>query len=100
MACRVGFADGWSQRRATIGSRGRIEIDPRATMGKETDIRGLAVFNATDEETARTHAALAVALAAGTLVPVVSREMGLAESPAAHQLVMEDDNCGKIVLRP
>lgn len=26
-----------------VGSRGRIEIDPRATMGKETDIRGLVL---------------------------------------------------------
>jgi NADPH2:quinone reductase len=83
-----------------IGSRGRIEIDPRATMGKETDIRGLAVFNATAEETKRTHGALGKAMADGTLVPTISREMFLADSPLAHQLVMQDGNCGKIVLLP
>lgn len=83
-----------------IGSRGRIEIDPRATMGKETDIRGLAVFNATNDETRRTHKALGKAMANGTLVPTISREMDLADSPLAHQLVVQDGNCGKIVLLP
>ncbi|TKB26344.1 NADPH:quinone reductase [Desulfopila sp. IMCC35006] len=83
-----------------IGSRGRIEIDPRLTMGKETEIRGLAVFNATPEETNQTHSALASAMERGVLVPGISREMALAEAPMAHQLVMNDGNCGKIVLLP
>jgi len=83
-----------------IGSRGRIEIDPRLTMGKETDIRGLAVFNATQEEVIATHAALASAMERGILVPTVSREMALVEAPLAHQLVMNDGKCGKIVLIP
>jgi len=83
-----------------IGSRGRIEIDPRLTMGKETEIRGLAVFNATPEETNQTHSALALAMERGVLAPGISREMALAEAPMAHQLVMNDGNCGKIVLLP
>jgi NADPH2:quinone reductase len=83
-----------------IGSRGRIEIDPRLIMGKETDIRGLAVFNATDEEVATTHTALAAAMERGVLVPAISREMALPDAPLAHQLVMNDGNCGKIVLIP
>lgn len=83
-----------------IGSRGRIEIDPRATMAKETDIRGLAVFNATGEETARTHAGLKKAMEDGILRPTISREMKLADAPLAHELVMRDGNCGKIVLLP
>lgn len=83
-----------------IGSRGRIEIDPRLTMGKETEIRGLAVFNATQEEGVTTHTALIVAMEQGVLLPTVSREMALADAPLAHQLVMTDGNCGKIVLIP
>lgn len=83
-----------------IGSRGRIEIDPRLTMGKETEIRGLAVFNATAEEVVATHRALVSALERGVLVPRVCREMALAEAPLAHQLVMDDGKCGKIVLLP
>jgi NADPH:quinone reductase len=83
-----------------IGSRGRIEIDPRLTMGKETDIRGLAVFNATDEEVITTHTALVAAMERSVLVPVISREMTLSDAPLAHQLVMQDGKCGKIVLIP
>lgn len=83
-----------------IGSRGRIEIDPRLTMGKETEIRGLAVFNATREEVVATHAALESAIERGILIPTISREMSLADAPLAHQLVMKDGNCGKIVLIP
>ena len=83
-----------------IGSRGRIEIDPRLTMGKETEIRGLVVFNATPEETRQTHSALASAMERGVLVPTISREMALGDAPLAHQLVMNDGNCGKIVLLP
>ncbi|MFT5702276.1 MAG: NADPH2:quinone reductase [Desulforhopalus sp.] len=83
-----------------IGSRGRIEIDPRATMGKETDIRGLALFNATREEMVQTHGALAKAMAEGVLSPTISKELRLSDAPAAHELVMQDGNCGKIVLIP
>ncbi len=83
-----------------IGSRGRIEIDPRLTMGKETEIRGLAVFNATRDEVNETHAALGAAIERGVLTPIISRELALADAPLAHQLVMKDGNCGKIVLIP
>ena len=83
-----------------IGSRGRIEIDPRATMGKETDIRGLAVFNATPEEVIQTHNGLKKVIEDGDFVPSVSRELPLADAALAHDLVMQDGNCGKIVLIP
>ena len=83
-----------------IGSRGRIEIDPRATMGKETDIRGLALFNATSKETQETHKALAKAMSDGVLSPVVSQEFKLSDAPVAHEQVMKDGNGGKIVLVP
>ncbi len=83
-----------------VGSRGRIEIDPRLTMGKETDIRGLAVFNASRQETIRTHAALRAAIESGVYSPVVSKEMSLADAALAHRLVMQDGKCGKIVMIP
>jgi NADPH2:quinone reductase len=83
-----------------IGSRGPIEIDPRATMGKETEIRGLAVFNSTAEETVATHDGLARAIESGDLTPRVSVELPLEKAPEAHRLVMENGNCGKIVLQP
>lgn len=83
-----------------IGSRGRIEIDPRATMGKETDIRGLAVFNATPEETIATHDGLREAMENGALNPAICRELVLEDAPLSHQLVMENNKRGKIVLLP
>lgn len=83
-----------------IGSRGRIEIDPRATMGKETEIRGLALFNATAEELRTTHRGVADSIEKGFLQPAVSRELPLAEAAEAHERVMSDGNCGKIVLLP
>lgn len=83
-----------------IGSRGRIEIDPRATMGRETEIRGVALLNATREELQQTHAGLAKAIEKGKLVPRISGELRLVEAAKAHELVMCDGNCGKIVLLP
>lgn len=83
-----------------IGSRGRIEIDPRATMGKETDIRGLALFNATSKELKETHEALAIAMERGVLLPGICQEFTLEDAPAAHDLVIKDGNGGKIVLVP
>lgn len=87
-------------RVVVIGSRGRIEIDPRATMGKETDIRGLSLFNCTAEEMKTTYEALGLALENGSLAPIISREMPLAEASEAHRLVLQNGNCGKIVLIP
>ncbi len=83
-----------------IGNRGRIEIDPRLAMAKESEIRGLVLFNATPEETRQTHSGLEKAMERGALLPTISREMALADAPQAHQLVMQDGNCGKIVLLP
>lgn len=87
-------------RVVVIGSRGKIEIDPRTTMGKEADIRGLAIFNSSREEMVKTHQGLADAISAGILAPLVAREMDLADAALAHELVMKDGNCGKIVLKP
>ena len=83
-----------------IGSRGRIEIDPRALMGKESEIRGLAVFNASEQEIRDTHAGLAEAIAAGALLPRVVKDLPLSEAPLAHRLVLERGISGKIVLIP
>ncbi len=83
-----------------IGSRGRVEIDPRATMGKETDIRGLALAASSPEELKEIHQELHAAMVAGVYRPVVSCTMDFTEAPKAHKKVMDDGNCGKIVLLP
>jgi len=87
-------------RVVVIGSRGRIEIDPRQTMRRDGSILGLTLFNATISELTMIHAALVAGFAAGTLSPVVGREMPLGDVIAAHNAVMEPGAHGKIVLIP
>jgi NADPH2:quinone reductase len=87
-------------RVVVIGSRGRVEIDPRTAMGREASILGMTLFGASDKELASMHAAFVEGIRNGTLRPVVSRELPLADASAAHHAVMETSTCGKIVLLP
>ncbi len=87
-------------RIVVIGSRGRIEIDPRGAMAKEASILGMTMFNASEKELASMHAAFAAGLANATLRPVISREIPLTDAATAHHAVMEASTLGKIVLVP
>jgi len=83
-----------------IGSRGRVEIDPRYAMMREAAVLGLILFNASEKERASMHAAFVSGLENGTLRPVVSRELPLTDAAVAHHAVMEASTLGKIVLIP
>jgi NADPH2:quinone reductase len=85
-------------RVAIIGSRGRVEIDPRDTMQRDADIRGMILPNTPPTEMASIHAALVAGLENGTLRPVFSKEFPLAEAAQAHRAVMEQGAVGKIML--
>jgi NADPH2:quinone reductase len=87
-------------RIVVIGSRGRVEIDPRKTMGKDAAILGMTLFNATREEFKEIHAGILAGLENGALTPVIGREFPLAETQQAHKAVMEAGATGKIVLVP
>jgi len=87
-------------RVVVVGSRGTVEVNPRDLMQKEGRIEAVMLFNATPEETKRTHAGLAAGFANGTLSPVIARRFTLAEAPAAHEAVLEGNHHGKIVLVP
>jgi NADPH2:quinone reductase len=87
-------------RVVVIGNRGRVEIDPRKTMGKDSAILGMTLFNATPEELREIHAGLVAGLENGTLNPVVGKEFPLADAAKAHVAVMEPGAYGKIVLVP
>jgi NADPH2:quinone reductase len=87
-------------RVVVIGSRGRVEIDPRAAMGRDASIHGMSLLNATAAELLSIHAALVAGLENGTLRPVVGQEMPLQDAPRAHRAVMEPGAYGKIVLIP
>jgi len=85
-------------RVVVVGSRGRIEIDPRATMGRDAAVLGMTLFNVTPAELTSIHAAIVAGLATGTLRPFVGREIAMADAPKAHAAVMEPGALGKIVL--
>ena len=87
-------------RVVVVGNRGRIEIDPRATMARDADIRGMTIMNATEDELRRIHAAIVAGLENRTLRPVVGKELSLADAPRAHEAVLEPGAYGKIVLLP
>src|SRR5436189_479778 len=82
-----------------IGSRGPVEIDPRNTMQRDADVRGMILPNTPPAEMASIHAALVLGLENGTLRPVIGKEFQLSEAAQAHRAVMESGSLGKIVLR-
>jgi NADPH2:quinone reductase len=87
-------------RVAIIGSRGRVEIDPRDAMQRDVDLRGMVMPNTSPADLASIHAALVAGLENGTLRPVIGKEFPLAEAAKAHRAVMESGAFGKIVLVP
>jgi NADPH2:quinone reductase len=87
-------------RVVVIGSRGKIEIEPRDAMVRELTILGMLLFNASEHETASIHAALYAGLENGSLRPIVGKEMPLGDAPRAHREIMESGAYGKIVLIP
>jgi NADPH2:quinone reductase len=83
-----------------IGSRDKVEIDPRELMMRDAEIRAMMLFNVGAADKASIHAALGAGLENGTLKPVIHCELPLAEAPRAHQLIMEPGAHGKIILIP
>jgi NADPH2:quinone reductase len=87
-------------RVVVVGSRGRVEIDPRQAIGRDASIHGMTAFNISPADHVSINAALVAGLEAGTLRPVVGKELPLAEAARAHREVMEPGAYGKIVLVP
>lgn len=86
-------------RVVVVGSRGDVQITPRDTMGRDADIRGMTLMNATEQDLAGIHAALVAGLENRTLRPVVGTEIPLAEAARAHEEVMKPSRAfGKIVM--
>ena len=87
-------------RIVVVGNRGRVEIDPRKTMGKDASIIGVMLFNASRDELHEAHAGIIGGLECGALRPVIGKELPLSEAPQAHEAVMRPGALGKIVLKP
>jgi NADPH2:quinone reductase len=87
-------------RVVVVGSRGKVEIDPRHAMTRDAAILGMSLNNLTLEEKARLQPAIVAGLENGSLRPVVGRKLPLREAAEAHRLVMASGAKGKIVLVP
>ncbi|HEY0076142.1 MAG TPA: NADPH:quinone reductase [Abditibacteriaceae bacterium] len=87
-------------RVVVVGNRGEITINPRETMKRDADIRGMTLFNVPPAEIPGIHAALRAGLEEGTLHPVIGRRFSLAEAALAHEEVMASGSWGKIILLP
>jgi NADPH:quinone reductase len=87
-------------RVVVVGNRGTVEIDPRQTMLKDSDIRGMSLMHADEPELKLIYAALDAGFANGSLVPLISKHFPLADAPKSHEAILEPGAHGKIVLIP
>lgn len=85
-------------RVVVVGSRGPTQIDPRDTMSRNADIRGMVLNNASPEDLVRIHAALYAALESQTLRPTIGKTFPLADAATAHREIIEGRARGKVVL--
>jgi NADPH2:quinone reductase len=87
-------------RIVVIGSRGTIEINPRDAMSRDAIVLGMTLWNTSEEDLSRIHAALVAALETGVVRPVIGKELPLSEAARAHEEIMQPGSYGKIVLVP
>jgi NADPH2:quinone reductase len=87
-------------RVVVIGSRGRVDVEPRKAMTRDVTVFGMSLHNATEAELADAHDGLARGFESGALTPFVREEVPLADARRAHELVMAPGALGKVVLVP
>jgi NADPH2:quinone reductase len=83
-----------------VGSRGKVEIDPRDIMRRDASILGMMILLATEDELRSIYSAISAGLENGVLRPVIGKEFPLSEAARAHREIMETSAHGKIVLIP
>lgn len=81
-----------------IGSRGKVEVDPRDLMSREAAVLG--VYTMTKEGKKSAQCAILAGLENRSLRPIVGKEMPLKEAPRSHKEIMQSGAYGKIVLVP
>jgi NADPH2:quinone reductase len=82
-----------------IGSRGKVEIDPRHAMTSNATILGMALLNVPEYQLIRVHTAIGAGLENNTLRPVVGKVLPLSDAARAHHEIIETNANGKIVLK-
>lgn len=85
-------------RVVVVGSRGPVEINPRETMMRDADIRGMILANASEEELEAIHREIHAGLVAGSLQPVIGRRFSLGTAAEAHHAILAAGKLGKIIL--
>lgn len=83
-----------------IGNRGETTINARELMTRRASIRAFTLWGITEQEGKEIHAGLGAGLSNGTLLPVVGKEIPLAEAARAHKEILAPGSAGKIVLIP
>ena len=84
-----------------IGSRGRVELDPRDTMIRDADIRGMSLANAYRRRSWRgSMPRWGRDWKNGTLRPVIAQELPLTEAETAHITQPLPGAAGKIMCAP
>ena len=87
-------------RVVVVGSRGPIEINPRALMQTEGSVRGVMLHHVSPGEYEGSQRAIVAGLSSGALRPAVDRTWPLRDAKAAHEAVLQGGKAGKIVLLP
>ncbi len=83
-----------------VGSRGRVEIDPRGIMSRQASVLGMMLLTIAETEKVEILAAISAGLRNRTLRPVIGSEIPLGDAARAHHQIMETPAYGKIVLTP
>ncbi|PVD22252.1 hypothetical protein C0Q70_18060 [Pomacea canaliculata] len=86
-------------RVVVIGCRGTIEINPRLTMAKESQILGMMLPGATEPEWQEMHAYVEAGMEIGWLQPHVGKEYPLEQAAQAQiDVINNSGTLGKLVL--
>jgi NADPH2:quinone reductase len=85
-------------RVVVVGSRGKVEINPRDAMSRDASILAMTLFNSDLHDIQSIHAAIYAGLENKSLSPVIGKEFSLGEARQAQEEVMKSGAHGKIVL--
>lgn len=85
-------------RVVVAGSRGPVEINPRALMLRDASVLGMLYQNTPAEEEAALYTSIGDGLRGGELRPVVGRRYPLSEAAKAHESLFAPGALGKVIL--
>ena len=74
-----------SGRVVVVGNRGRVEIDARQTMAKESAILGMSLWHLSDQQLSELQDQMAAGFASGALTPVVGSELPMRGGRGARE---------------